>query len=248
MRVARLLIGLVAPLVALAIAACSPAAPRAVPPVLIFAGTGTSSNDLRAVEAILHDRQLAYTTATSRELNAMSVSQLAEYKLMLVPGGDFMAVSKSLTSATAANVHTAVQNGLNYLGICAGAFLAARGTYTNFDLTSGVRFGFYAAERQGIRKSAVMIAGAGTAPIEHYWEDGPELSGWGTVVGTYPDGTPAIAQGASGKGWVILTGVHPEAPESWRRDMTFTAPARIANDYAATLIDAALHGTPLVHY
>jgi hypothetical protein len=68
------------------------------------------------------------------------------------------------------------------------------------------------------------------------------------VVGKYPDGTPAIVEGSSGKGWVILTGVHPEAPANWRRGMAFTTPASVDHAYAATLIHAALNGTRLPHY
>jgi len=94
----------------------------------------------------------------------------------------------------------------------------------------------------------VPIAGVGAPALEHYWEDGPEFTGWGAVVGKYPDGTPAIVEGWSGKGWVILCGVHPEAPEEWRRGMNFTTPASAANAYAGTLIDAAVHGTCLPHY
>jgi glutamine amidotransferase-like uncharacterized protein len=67
-------------------------------------------------------------------------------------------------------------------------------------------------------------------------------------VGKYPDGTPAIVEGSSGKGWVILSGVHPEAPENWRGGMTFTTPASVDNAYAGKLIDAALHRTLLPHY
>jgi hypothetical protein len=74
------------------------------------------------------------------------------------------------------------------------------------------------------------------------------LTGWGDVVGKYPDGTPAIVEGNSGKGWVILTGVHPEAPASWRRGMIFTTPVNVDHAYAATLINAALRGTRLPHY
>jgi sulfopyruvate decarboxylase TPP-binding subunit len=37
-------------------------------------------------------------------------------------------------------------------GICARAFLAGKSTYYNgFNLTSGVRFGFYAAENHDLR-------------------------------------------------------------------------------------------------
>lgn len=54
-------------------------------------------------------------------------------------------------------------------------------------------------------------------------------------------GDYTFVEGPSGNGWVILTGVHPEAPENWRRGMTFSTPASVANAYAGTLIEAALH-------
>jgi glutamine amidotransferase-like uncharacterized protein len=235
-------------LLSLALAACAPPAPSTVPPVLLFGGTGTSANDVAAVEAILKDSHLEYSTVTSPQLNGMNASQIAAYRLMVVPGGEFIAIGDSLTPGTTANVHDAVQGGSSYLGICAGAFLAGHASYNSFNLTSGARFGFYAAESRGIRRAAVAIAGVGAPPIEHYWEDGPELTGWGAVVGKYPDGTPAIVEGPSGRGWVILTGVHPEAPESWRRGMAFTTPASVAHAYAGTLLEAALHRTWLPHY
>ncbi len=235
-------------LISLALASCAPSASRSVPPVLLFSGTGTSANEVAAIEAILKDRHLQYSTANSRQLNGMNAPQLMAYRLMIVPGGNFIDIGGSLAPSTTANIHRAVQGGLNYLGICAGAFLAGHASYNSVNLTSGVRFGFYAAERRGIRKAAVFISGVNTLPIEHYWEDGPELTGWGAVVGKYPDGTPAIVEGPSGKGWVILTGVHPEAPDSWRRGMTFAMPASVANAYAGTLIEAALNRTSLAHY
>ena len=116
------------------------------------------------------------------------------------------------------------------------------------DLTSGVRFPFYALENKGIRKAAVDVAIAGSPPLVHYWEDGPQLTGWGDVVAKYPDGTPAIVEGSVGDGWVVLLGIHPEAPDSWRRGLTFTTPARDDNAFAAKLIRAALNRNPLEHY
>jgi hypothetical protein len=91
-------------------------------------------------------------------------------------------------------------------------------------------------------------SGPGTPTLDQYWEDGPELSGWGAVVARYPDGTPAVVEGMSAKGWVILSGVHPEAPAGWRGGMTFTTPASVDRACAATLIQAALHRTWLPHY
>jgi len=234
--------------ISLAATACTPPASHTVPPILLFGGAGTSVNDVAAVETILKDKHLEYSTVNSRELNDMSESQLMAYRLMIIPGGNFIDMGNSLTRNTSTNIHNAVQGGLNYLGICAGGFLAGHASYNSLNLTSGVRFDFYSAANQGIRKTAVTITAVDTPPLEQYWEDGPQFSGWGTVVAKYPDGTAAIVEGTSGKGWVILTGVHPEAPEHWRRGLTFTTPASVDNAYAGKVIDAALHGTVLPHY
>ena len=234
--------------VCMLLSGCRAAAADQRSQILLFNGAGTSANDVSAVEAVLKQGRLEYSTVNSRQLNAMSESQLMAHRLLIVPGGDFIMIGDSLSRRTTANIHNAVQGGLSYLGICAGAFLAGHGSYNSLNPTSGARFGFYAAERQGIRKAVITVAGVNTPPMQHYWEDGPELTGWGDVVGKYPDGTPAIVEGASGKGWVILTGVHAEAPEQWRHGMTFTTPARVSNAYARTLIEAALHGVPLPHY
>ena len=234
--------------ISLAATACAPPASHTVPPILLFGGAGTSVNDVAAVETILKDKHLEYSTVNSRQLNGMSASQLMAYRLMIIPGGNFIDMGNSLERGTTANIHNAVQGGLNYLGICAGGFLAGHASYNSLNLTSGVRFDFYSASNQAIRKTAVTITIVDTPPLEHYWEDGPQFTGWGSVVAKYPDGTAAIVEGTSGKGWVILTGIHPEAPESWRRGLPFTTPASVDNAYAESLIRAALNRTSLPHY
>lgn len=247
--IGRALLGVV---VALVLTACAPRAPSEVPPVLLFRGTGTSANDVAAVEMILQRARLEYAAVDSSELNRMSVAELMAHRLVIVPGGNFITIGENLTPDATANVRTAVQGGVNYLGICAGGLLAGDAAGNSLDLTSGVRFGFYAAVERGVHKAVVTIGGGdgaavagGASALEQYWEDGPEFTGWGAVVGTYPDGTPAIVEGTCGKGWVVLCGFHPEAPESWRRGMTFTTPASVCNAYAAALVEAALNRTPL---
>jgi len=217
-------------------------------PILLFNGTGISPNDVQALEGILKGQHLNYSKVNSSQLSQMSESKLREYRLLIVPGGNFIDIVNGLTPATTANIRNAVQNGLNYLGICAGAFFAGNSPTNGLNLTSGVKFGFYAAEDRGVRKAAVPIAVAGAATLEHYWEDGPQLTGWGEVVGKYPDGTPAIVQGTCGGGWVILSGVHPEAPAGWRRGMTFRTPVSADTAYAWTLIQAALRRESLPHF
>jgi len=219
-----------------------------VPPVLLFNGTGTSANDVAAIETLLEKSGIAYSTADSAQLDAMSAARLRNYHLVIIPGGDFTLIGTGLRKETSAKLRDAVQHGVNYIGICGGAFFAGRSPYNGLNLTSGVQFGFYSAEARGVRKAAVLIAGAGTPTLDQYWEDGPQLTGWGAVVGRYPDGTPAVVQGQSGDGWIILTGVHPEAPESWRGGMDFTTPASVDHAYAVTLIRSALERRPLPHF
>ena len=229
-------------------AAATPLTSGGIAPILLFNGSGTSPNDVAAVETILNSNHLNYSTVNSSHLNDMGESQIRGYRLLIVPGGNFIDIGNSLTSSTTANIRSAVQHGLNYLGICAGGFFAGNSGYNGLNLTSGVRFSFFAAEGRGIRKAAVAISGAGAPTLDQYWEDGPQFTGWGAVVGRYPDGTPATVEGTFGSGWVILTGVHPEAPASWRRGMTFTTPVSVDNDYAGMLIHAALNRTSLSHY
>jgi len=222
--------------------------PANTPPVLLFNGTGTSAGDVAAVERLLTTINLGYSTVNSQQLNAMSESRIRQHRLLIVPGGNFEQIGNSLTSGTTANIHNAINNGLNYLGICAGAFFAGNSPYNGLNLTSGVRFGFYADESKGVRKAAVAITDAEGQTLDQYWEDGPQLTGWGAVLAKYPDGTPATVEGPFGRGWVVLTGVHSEAPASWRGGMEFRTPANTDNAYAATLIRAALNRESLPHY
>lgn len=218
-------------------------------PILLFNGAGTSPNDVKAFIAILDHEHLNYATVSSSELNDMSLSQMMTHRLLIMPGGDFIAMGKSLTITTSANIRYAVQHGLNYHGICAGAFLAGSSAYYNgFNLTSGITFGFYSAENKGIRKAAVAISRPGAPTLDQYWEDGPQLSGWGEVVAKYPDNTPAVTEGRCGKGLVVLTGIHAEAPDYWRGDMNFHTPTEVDNAYAALLVKASLNGALLPHY
>lgn len=217
-------------------------------PILLFNGRGVSREDVAALESILNSNHLRYSTVDSQQLNEMSESQIRGHRLLIVPGGNFVNIGNGLSSSTTENIRSAVQHGLNYLGVCAGAFFAGNSPYNGLNLTSGVMFHFYAVESQGVRKTAVAITAAGSLPLDQYWEDGPQLTGWGSAVAKYPDGTPAVVQGAFGSGWVLLTGVHSEAPASWRRGLTFRTPLAADHAYAEMLIRAALNRTQLPHF
>lgn len=238
-------------LVFLVLGACAPA-PRPKPAsILLFSGAGASPGDVAAVEDVLRARGLDYALANSRQLDAMAPSQLEAYRLLIMPGGNFVTMGQGLSPATPAAIKEAVASGLNYLGLCAGAFLAGASPpnrlYNGFNLTEGVRFPFYSAEARGVRKAAVKIQPIASPALDQYWEDGPQLSGWGDVVARYEDGMPAVAEHKVGAGLVVLSGIHPEAPEGWRRGLNFSTPASVDHAYAAQLIEAALNAAPLPH-
>jgi len=228
--------------------ACRDDKPPAAAAVLLFNGTGASPGDVTAIEEILSSEHLDYSTVNSHWLSAMSEAQLRAYRVLLVPGGNFEKIGNSLTAEASTNIRAAVDHGLNYLGICAGAFFAGNSPYNGLNLTSGARFPFYSAEARGFRRAAVAVTAAGGETLDQYWEDGPQLTGWGAAVARYPDGTPAIVEGIFGNGWVILAGIHPEAPASWRRGIDFRTPVDKDRAYAAALIRAALNRESLPHY
>ncbi len=221
----------------------------AATPVLIFNGTGTIANDVTAVETVVKSLGLAYKTADSSQLDGMSESELTAYKLMIVPGGNSITIGENLSAAATSNVHNAVAKGLNYLGICAGGFFGGFSAYYNgLNLTSGVWFSVYPNSGRGIGKTAVEISFPNRPELDIYWQDGPELSGWGDVIGKYPNGETALAEGYMGDGFVILSGVHPEAPASWRDGMTFTTPLDTDLAFASSLVTAAMNRKPLPHF
>jgi len=222
--------------------------------ILLFNGTGTSS-DVGALESVIaNNLGLDYDTANSAQLNAMTQAQMAAYKLLIIPGGNSITIGNNLSASTLANIKHAVRtNGLHYLGVCAGAFLASyagSSGYNDINLLNGIWFDMYVESPSP--HAELLSRPNGQSSIDVYWQDGPQLTTqggtWGTIVAKYPNGQPAIIQGFAGNGWTLLQGVHPEAPASWRTCCTFTT--SLADDlaYSATLISAALNGTSLPHY
>src|SRR5205085_3848940 len=152
----------------------------ATAPVLIFNGTGTGASAVAAIESVVKTLGLAYHTANSSQLDAMSQSQLAMYRLFIVPGGNSIKIGENLSSKATTTVRNAVaQDGLNYLGMCAGGFFGGFSKPNNgLNLTSGVWFNFYPDYNKGIHKEVVTISFPSQGALDIYWQNGPELSGW----------------------------------------------------------------------
>src|SRR6476620_2007784 len=94
-------VGLVLFIAAFVLTACAPSASNETPPILLFTGTGTSRGGVKAVESVLKARHLEYETVSSRQLNGMSEAQLRSYRLVIIPGGNYITIGKGLMPGTA---------------------------------------------------------------------------------------------------------------------------------------------------
>ena len=70
--------------ISMLLSGCRAAAADRLSPILLFNGAGTSASDVSAVEAVLKQGRLEYSTVNSRQLNAMSESQLKAHRLLIV--------------------------------------------------------------------------------------------------------------------------------------------------------------------
>jgi glutamine amidotransferase-like uncharacterized protein len=213
---------------------------------LIYDGAGTSESDAQALADLVDSHGLSRRVVNSDELNAMSAEELRSYGVIIWPGGTAKTMSDSLTAETRARIKDSIaSDGVGFVGFCAGAFIA--GTYAwsptwGLELTP-IDFPVYQLDAQGVSEAMVQVSFADGSSHDLVWYGGPELVGFGQVIGKYPEGGSAIAQEWIGKSLVVLSAVHPEAPESWRAGLSDSDGLDL--DVAWTLINASLKQQPL---
>jgi glutamine amidotransferase-like uncharacterized protein len=223
------------------------------PQVLLFNGIGISTSDWQSVEQILKGLGMTYQLVNSSALTNMTLTKLASFKLMIVPGGNSNTINNNLSKTTKVKVRQAVRDkGLAYLGICAGAF-AAVGTDFWSNTTSYYGFAvalgnflphWYPSNTSAYAAITKVTFASGTSRMMTWW-DGPSTPAWTDgVIARYNDGRPAISQTKAGAGFVIVSGPHPEAPASWQYD-TGTDPDGLDKDIAISLIKAAFNRSML---
>jgi hypothetical protein len=225
--------------------------------IILFNGIGTSLTDWKSTESIIQSMGLTYRLMNSSQLNAISLSDLKNYSLIIIPGGNSNVINNYLTKATKIKVRQSVRDyGVSYLGLCAGAFAAVGpDTYSNTTAYYGfaVAKGNYIPHWYPNGNTSLLYAiprisfpnGTGRYMI---WWDGPSTPEWYRgVVARYPGGKPAISQTWTSQGFVVLSGPHPEAPSSWWYD-TGKDPDGLDHDWARKLIQAALNRQPLPTY
>jgi glutamine amidotransferase-like uncharacterized protein len=219
---------------------------------MVFAGDGTWASEVSSIESILSSNGATYQEVSSAQLDAMSVDDIAKFGMMIFPGGAGGTEAGSLSAQTHANLRSAVQDrGVGYVGFCAGSFIAeapapAAGQDVSYGLgvVNGPVLDYYYLENQGTDIAMTLETFADGTTADILWYGGPVTPNTG-VIAKYPDGNPAISEMWSGKGYVILSGVHPTATQAILSAVGMTSTDGVHLDLTWKLFNAVLHQTPL---
>jgi glutamine amidotransferase-like uncharacterized protein len=221
---------------------------------LLFIGSGTWGTEVTNLENILNSNGASFKEVTSAQLDAMSVDEIASYGILIFPGGSGGTEAGSLSTQTHANLREAVQvRGVSYIGFCAGAFIAeapapSAGQDVSYGLgvVAGPELDYYYLENQGTDIAMTLASFPDGSTKDLLWYGGPVTPNVaGGVIAKYPDGNPMITQVKSGNGFVIMSGVHPTANQATLSALGMSSSDGIHQDFAWTLINAALHQQPL---
>lgn len=223
---------------------------------LIYAGVAAAYGGPEALAEIVESHGLTQRTVNSEELDRMTLDELANYGVILWPGGYATEMSDSLRAITRENIRKAVsERGVGFAGYCAGAFIAVSppakqgqdGPDWGFALIQGETLPYYHLEDEGVDDAIVKVGLAGGSQRDLIWWGGPYFPEYqhGVIARYADDNKPAIIEQWSGKGLVVLSGPHPEAPDNWRQKLNLTDKDGLDHELAWDMIQAALKQQPM---
>ncbi len=223
---------------------------------MIFNGVGVNASNGQALIDLVASHGLSYEVIDSAKLNSMPLDQLLKYGVFVWPGGDANQMNSALTSETRVRVRQAVRQGVGYAGFCAGAWIAVgpdalnKAPYWGFAIASGDYLKvFYPLVPPPPDGFMVWVQFPDGSKRNVVWWQGPFLwKSLGSIIAKYADGSSAISETWSGLGYVTLSGVHTEAPQSWRDGIGLVDSDGLDLDIAWDMIDAALKQRPLAAF
>jgi glutamine amidotransferase-like uncharacterized protein len=222
--------------------------------VLVYGGPGTWRAEIASLKKILADHGATYEVVTNSDMDSFSVEDFLKFHAVLFVGGDAPTVTRALSAETHAHLREAVQeHGLDYLGFCAGAWMAVApapepGHDTTYGLgvVSGPLLQLNYLSKSGKEHALDDAVFPDGSHRKLLWYGGPITPDIPNgVVARYSDGTPAITQIRSGKGFVIISGLHPAATQPILDYLKLYEREAIDPDFAWQLLDAVIHRQPL---
>lgn len=194
------------------------------PLALVYAGPQGCSNCVAAVTAALRASEYDWRVVlVGPGTDAPGIPDLLrEASLYVQPGGgsDLASTMRDLQPVEA-DIRQFVRLGGAYLGLCFGAYLA--GKDPGFGLLPGDTYGWAGSVGASIeddRDAVVPIWWRGK--LRHmFFQDGPAFfiapGSDVKVIARYDNGAIATLAARVGRGRVVVSGPHPEAPRAWFR-------------------------------
>jgi hypothetical protein len=232
-----------------------PGAEADSPKAMIYVGQSTWIAEVESIETSLVALGYGYKEVAAHDLVLFRDDDWSEYQLLIVAGGHAPSISQEIPSDIRERIQKQVGlEQLNYLGFCAGAWLAV--SPPNLAFVDG-RYGFGfldgpipqpgppASEGHDYVLVEAMLREGGVRKL--LWWGGPITPevrpdlGW--VHARYPGGAPAISQIQVGQNWVTLSGLHPTATAAILMSIGMESRESIAPDLTQTLIQMSLQPT-----
>ena len=213
------------------------------PTAYVYAGKGVCAEG--CVEAVTRlTRRNGIVSVLVRESDLLSDRIRPRVgDIWIQPGGDAIVASEAMTAIGLARVRNWISKGMNYLGFCAGAFLADR-TVDDSETIGGLGLiPFPTADfLPGQTKAMVLEQNWRGASRWLYFQEGATFemntidAAAVKVIATYTDGRASVIDTRFGSGRVVLSGVHPEALPIWLTDDRLTDPDGSDDDLADELL------------
>ncbi len=197
--------------------------------IAVYNGPGVWNSGLEAIKLYLSSRRIDFAL-----VNASTIKEqgLRNYNVLIIPGGWSYDYYKELGPTGEAAIKRFVQRGGGYLGVCAGAYLAAKAIVWEANIyhySLGIadvlaigpkpNYPWPTQAYIAINMTSIGIENGLNATYRALYYGGPEFkpldNNTVTVVAVYGDsGNPAIILTRYGEGRVALTGVHLEVSEN----------------------------------
>jgi glutamine amidotransferase-like uncharacterized protein len=159
----------------------------------------------------------------------ITAATLSRATLFVQPGGgDDLDAAWKAVEPFAAELVRWVRGGGRYLGLCMGGFLAGRDP--GYGLLPGDSAEYVGSPGATVSDNddALVTVHWGSRTRRVYFQGGPDFhfdgSAASSVLARYTNGSVAMAAASCGRGTVVVSGPHPEAPVSWYREAGLPVP------------------------
>lgn len=218
---------------------------------LIYNGPVAASGATEAVTAIVEQLGLPVNFVSDIE----ELPRLLNGAAVFIIGGtgdDLKPLLDAFTPEITAALTAYLRSGGRYLGICGGGYMAS--TRWEVDGGLGKMLGIIPARSENLDMNydprILPIRWLGATRLM-YFQTGPAFDLVQSpeavqVVAYYDDGRIAALVASYGEGKVAVSGPHPEAPDSWRNDVSNGETMTVSTDLALALLKDLLSERPVI--